>query len=264
MSKKIIYVFVSVVFVLSISGVASAGSNLWNNAGGDSLWHNSANWSLGVVPDIGDGHIVKMNQAGHLYANVTIPSSGKNIMGYIGTAGAPMTLDIDAAFDCVNLKFAWGSTTVAAYALIEMDDADVSASLSAYVAEFGSTGTWDMTNSLLTTATVKVADDARATGIINMDNSRIEAGRFLPQTGTMSVTLSNGSSIRGGSGTFPADLRATWQSWETNGWLQAGAGETLVYEYDNVMYTTVTAVPEPATIAILGLGSLLMIRRKRA
>ena len=40
-------------------------------------------------------------------------------------------------------------------------------------------------------------------------------------------------------------------------------GDTPVYTADGASYTIVSIVPEPATIALLGLGSLLMVRRNR-
>ena len=44
------------------------------------------------------------------------------------------------------------------------------------------------------------------------------------------------------------------------------AGASLVFNYgaDVAGYTTITAIPEPATIMLLGLGGLAMLRRRRA
>ena len=49
-------------------------------------------------------------------------------------------------------------------------------------------------------------------------------------------------------------------------YLTYGSGYTCLdfdYEADLAGYTTITAVPEPATIALLGFGALALIRRKR-
>ena len=52
-------------------------------------------------------------------------------------------------------------------------------------------------------------------------------------------------------------------SWENNGQLQYLPGYMMQYGEGGVTYNFTSDVPEPATIALLGLGALSLIRRKK-
>ena len=76
----------------------------------------------------------------------------------------------------------------------------------------------------------------------------------IPGSPALSVDITDGKLLLNGEFTS-LDPRVT----------AFGGDGDLVFEYeaDLAGYTTVTGVPEPATIAMLGLGGLALIRRKR-
>ena len=122
----------------------------------------------------------------------------------------------------------------------------------------GSTGQVDMTGGYMRAdGDFKVgAGDATASAILNLHGGTISAGNLSFDTDCGSMDITTGTMLLDGDeSTKVTDL-------VTGGYITAygGAGTVIVsYEAD---VTTVTAIPEPVTIALLGLGGLLIRRRK--
>jgi len=77
----------------------------------------------------------------------------------------------------------------------------------------------------------------------------------IPGGGSLSVDITGGKLLLPGN-ISSLDPRVT---------AYGGAGYLVFdYEADQPGYTTITAVPEPATVLLLGLGGLALLRRKRA
>ena len=266
MVKKLLFLVVVLVFVAN----ASAASWIWNNTapyGGDGTtdFEFTGNWYAGWLPNnithpasigAGDGHIYYTRGDGD---HITIDGTG---FGHLLGEGSNQIIDIEnTAVSCLNFhpanKAGVTNTTV------NMDNASLGGGY-LWMGEVGLC-TWNVVDSQIGDGlkNVKLSDDATTVGVYDLDNSHIFGSTVQYATGTFTLTLRNGSSMKDGASWNSGDKTLAWQALETAGQLNAGSGEVLVYAYDG-LYTTVTAVPEPATIALLGLGSMLMIRRKRA
>ena len=261
MVKKLLVLVVVLVFAAN----ASAAWHMWENGDGDDLFTNANNWSNGIAPTptVSDQWFFR-DTPGELYckATGTGPIGAKFVYLQIGTIAAPMVFDIiDADFASDGYFYAaYGDAAKAS--IVNVKNSSVNIKFVPFGAHTG-TGTWNVEDSSIECLNYNMTSAATAVATITLDNSSVHAQGVNLGAGTATLTLTNGSHLRGGSNAIPGDLTGIWQTWETAGNLKAGAGETLVYAYDG-MYSTVTAVPEPATIALLGLGSMLMIRRKRA
>lgn len=76
-----------------------------------------------------------------------------------------------------------------------------------------------------------------------------------------SETLENSVDITNGKLLLPGDI----SSLDSRVTAFGGTGSLVfTYEADQAGYTTVTAIPEPATVLLLGLGGLVLLRCKRA
>ena len=121
----------------------------------------------------------------------------------------------------------------------------------------GSTGLLDMTGGYIRAdGDFKVGSgDATGSAIVNLHGGTISAGNlsFDEDCGSMDITY--------GTLLLDSDEAAEVQGLVDGGYITAfGGSGSVVVNYSDV--TTVTAIPEPVTIALLGLGGLLIRRRR--
>lgn len=267
----------SLLVVLSLVGVVSA-SEVWSGDGSDNNWTTPDNWH-GDVPV--DTYAKIQGNAGSWGNAVTIDST--NVSGDAGEVnpnkvglGKGDTCYLTMSGGVANTKtFVVGMDAGTGY--MEMtggtlsltkDDSD-----DLIIAE--SDGTVNAGTLTMTGGNIEVNDNlelARAsgsgTGVLNLDGGTIYMNGHHNDN-NLKINDNGGTGglidITEGTLEFEYDNTGDVQSAIDNGYITAYDGTgTVVNTYDaGTNLTTVTAVPEPATLSILGLSGLFMIRRRR-
>lgn len=248
---------VSLVLVLVLVGDVQAEWYDWTNADpGDQLWSTPGNWSGGIVPIAGDGTNLNLIPGPIVDPTVDIALDG----GALGVGGADGELTMDGgtvAYNWFNLGEDGGTTGT-----LNMNSGTLTANWDIGVGAYGE-GIVNMTGGTLGTGYLIVGawGGAGATGHIALDGGTIDVEYFLMRIEEGAVGTMD---IEAGTLISNNDLTGTIQGYIDNGWITGygGAGEAIV-SYDGET-TTLYAVPEPATMCLLGLGGLLLRRRRSA
>jgi hypothetical protein len=97
------------------------------------------------------------------------------------------------------------------------------------------------------------------TGAQNIDTSAVTVGG-----GWQNITVNLGTLFGNATGFNPTDLTYQMQ-WQVNGWELAGGGP-VTGEQITIDNVAITMVPEPSTLALIGLGAagMLWLRRKNS
>jgi len=263
---------VVLLLAVSLTGTAwSAGEDYhWTGEGDDNLWTTPENWDpLGpplsdsgniwisapnaVIVEIPSGYTARCTFGGGGDGTIFGPDWGPQLDIYGGLEYdwyiAPMQNDSTnpstinmydgstMSGEGVALGYSWWIST-APYAELNMyGDAYVDINWMWWGGEISLVdgGTLDISGGI-------VADDA---GNVSDDTRRLE--------------IENGTLL------LPADFNDVVKDWVARGIVSpyGGMGELVIeqVDVDSVQRTQVTAIPEPATMLILGLGSLVVIRR---
>jgi fibronectin-binding autotransporter adhesin len=274
-TKKVSVLAVLAVIVLAAN--VSFGDWTWfHDTMSDNSWTNSANWDnglpgmyddAGIAGTTATGAILNTGETGYAYwmhvADNGSPSGSKVtvnggtlavtdhlLLGEEGWgAGQQGTLQVDAGtvntvlLMCGGGRFGGGSHGTL---LVNGGNVNIAWDLSvgggyAGVDNAGEGGHIQLDGGLITLAAG--ANSGNNGGLIMSSTGSLDiTGGALSLNGVITdiATLANGGSITayGGTGTF-------------------------VYDYSVEGRTTITAIPEPATLALIGLG-VLITRRKRA
>ena len=248
------------ILVLALSGIATAAK--WE---GDvsTDWNDSDNWVDGVMPASGAGGKAMIYSGTYECthasgtADIYALDIGRDSGGDMTMSGG--TINIDATKDMymytgtggtltmtggtINLGKDLVGTATAGTAYINMSDGTIQN-------RSGSKGGLYLGHYTLATALI---DMTMSGGNINVYNLGMQSGSSLDMDGDGQILITYDSSY---------STSETWAQFKTRitGYASLMDNEVITV---NDTAETITITPEPATIALLGLGGLALIRRKR-
>lgn len=253
----------------------------WTGAGGNQLWSNGANWLGGAVPNswpaiaqidanlpgpIVDG-TVNMAYPGLLGLNIGDSGNGVGTLTVtggdlkVGTYGTPSY----GGVGWIVLGYGDG-TNPNTDGVLNMQGGTVEAMWDLMVAaQGGGNGTINMTGGTIWAHRLWVGWGG-GHGQINLDGGVI-AMPYAPDAygngNSINIYGNSDIDITGGRLDILGDFRAQIGSLIQSGNITAfdGTGTVLV-DYNNNI-TTVSAVPEPSTMAMVGLGSVALLFKRR-
>jgi hypothetical protein len=265
MCKKIAYL-VSLVLVLAFVSNASATDTYWLNSTSDGRWDTAGNWSTLAVPTGSDAVRLTNVVPGPLIDSIT-NAVCLNMLGpgHSGTTTMDInggTLTTTAGYWSIGQNPGTGNGTANVWnnATVTVNGHDLFVGNQADgTLNVGALGAGDNTY-IYTSAYLRIANTTASNfGHVNLYSGTITCNDIFGIAGKMLTDIYEGTLIiRNKTG-------APIQNWIDNGYIigYGGAG-TVTATVSPEGWDVLTAVPEPATIALLSLGGLALIRRKRA
>ncbi len=277
-------------FIAVFSTLASAAQVWWNDQGPDHKWTTGDNWNVDHVPGAGEVAIFNLNyvddvivEAGDVIScegvvvdwsvpEITIDMSGGSIttvydvtVGAYSGAGGVINISggtINAGRNVVLGRDADGDSGINngdAYGIINMSGGVINAN-EVRIGE-GGDGTVTMTGGTINARDwVWVGKEAGSSGTLNLWGGEIIAFDLRPHLNTdFQIDITEGRF------TVDGDLRPRYGSWiGTHLTAYGGSGDIVMTYDDQADTTTVYAIPEPATLVMVSLGSLITtLRRKK-
>jgi len=271
MIRKLLKVFAVLAFLFSLYGTASAADNHWLGTAGDNEWNTIANWEDGHVPDavlypaeeaeigyttVGAGPILGVGDVGSAYRLFLGQSDGPSMYGEIQFDGGTLTTSgyWSAAYHA-------GTS-----ALITMNSGTVyigdplGANGHLYLGRMGSAICNINGGDFTVDDMLELGKYVGGYGEINLAGGMLTASTLTFSAGTGLIDITGGTLILKGDDT---GVVATCIA---NGWITGyGSEDDVLYDYNVTTPgdTTVWAVPEPATICLLAIGALGLLRRRK-
>jgi len=280
--KKLFILFL----LLGVAGSAWA-SNDWLTSAPNTDWFTATNWSLGHVPIRADVNNVRTYQTHLNTTYLPIISSG---------AAEAYQLEVGGDNDAVSPTKSRGKVTINGGTLttgrldglaggyfrcgasstsnrwgeIYMNGGTVNVGgTEPFTVGWGSTtldvrgwlymtgGTINVTNTFI------IGNAAGASGWADLNSGTINAADFTMKvtagTGTVSLDITGDARV-----VINGDKRTKVNGYIDNGWIRSNGVEIT---YADVTYNPgtdrTTIIPEPATLCLLGIGALSLLRRKR-
>jgi len=284
MSKKLI----SLVLVLAIAGIASAADFYWNSDVASGNWSVASNWKLGgtatsplatTTPATGDQAWIRSSLNGTLSvltinanANATVSRLNMNYGTPTLNVQSGVTLTNNGTISATGWQFyntSDGVVNVEGSLLNERPDTTAMA-----VKIGGSSNGLSNTVNILDGGIMTVKNTSTHNAVFGIGNTgtgagsayvNIAAGGLLDvDSYTFGALVNKKITITGdGLMRIRGDVRTQVNNDVTAGNIARGGGGLLTSWVAGESGQLYTYVPEPATVALLGLGSLMLLRRKR-
>jgi hypothetical protein len=264
MCRKVFIIIVVMGIMIGANAIQAAD---WVGGGGDNNWDTGANWSGGAPPVLGDWGIIGGTFNPEIDASVNTANLGLLVRDQ---ATIDMTGGGLATQDAINLgEFSGNPAT--ANATFNMSGGNATLGSVLWVG-FRTRGVLNMTNGTMETFSAieinfDLNDNGDSSGEIHLDGGTLIAralginNKAGHTNGFMDIT--NGELQLVSSSGF--DFTNHVEGLRDLGYITAfGGNGILQISFDQANTTSVTAIPEPVTIALLSLGGMFVIRRKRA
>ena len=259
--KQVLTTCVVAGLVLALGSVSQAADIQWTGAA-DNLWSNPLNWDTGFVPDGTQEVLIDVPWAAAPNGPVIQDGDAAVADGMLTeAAGIPVLNITGGTLDIADYVW-WGDGTDS-YAVWNQSGGVVTV---ADVFELGwgdGAGTLNLTGGVLTVGRFK-----NPTGSGTFAQANIHGGTVnVTKAGGLDFGNENGAMEFDGSGTLvlEGDDAAKIAGLIGSGQITGAGGATVLYDYNitNAGKTTVM-VPEPAALSLLALGSIALLRRRRA